>query len=52
MRKHCSPDIQIKAAGGIRKLDDMLRVIEIGVTRIGASATESIMNEAKLRSTP
>lgn len=46
MRKQCSPLIQIKAAGGIRKLDDVLRVRELGVTRIGATATEEIINEA------
>ena len=46
MRKQCSSLIQIKAAGGIRKLDDVLRVRELGVTRIGATATEEIINEA------
>jgi deoxyribose-phosphate aldolase len=47
MRKHCSPEIEVKAAGGVRTLDDVLRVKEIGVTRIGTSATESILTEAK-----
>ena len=46
MRKHCPDFIQIKAAGGIRTLDDMLRVLNLGVTRIGASATGSILGEA------
>jgi deoxyribose-phosphate aldolase len=49
MRKNCSPGVQIKAAGGIRTLDDLLRVREIGVTRIGATATENILEEAKKR---
>jgi deoxyribose-phosphate aldolase len=49
MRKHCSPSVQIKAAGGIRSLDDLLRVKELGVTRIGATATENILKEAKRR---
>lgn len=49
MRKHCSPEVQVKAAGGVRTLDDVLRVKEIGVTRIGASATESILAEARRR---
>jgi hypothetical protein len=31
------------------KLDDVLRVRELGVTRIGATATEEIINEAKSR---
>ena len=46
MRQVCSPDIRVKAAGGIRTLDDVLRVRELGVTRIGASATGAIMIEA------
>lgn len=49
MRANCSPSIQIKAAGGIRNLDDLLRVRLLGVTRIGATATESILEEAKRR---
>jgi len=49
MRKHCSPEVQVKAAGGVRTLDDVLRVREIGVTRIGASATEAILTEARRR---
>jgi len=49
MRKQCSASVQIKAAGGIRKLDDVLRVRDLGVTRIGATATENIINEAKSR---
>lgn len=28
MRKHCSPEVQVKAAGGVRILDDVLRVKE------------------------
>jgi deoxyribose-phosphate aldolase len=49
MRNHCSPGIQIKAAGGIRTLDQILRMHELGVTRIGATATVAIMNEAQKR---
>jgi deoxyribose-phosphate aldolase len=49
MRKHCSPEVQVKAAGGVRTLDDVLKVKRIGVTRIGASATESILAEARRR---
>ncbi len=49
MRKVCLPHIQIKAAGGIRSLDDVLRVLEIGVTRVGLSATEAILAEAVKR---
>jgi deoxyribose-phosphate aldolase len=49
MRKTCLPSIQIKAAGGVRTLDDMLRVRALGVTRVGATATEAILAEAKKR---
>lgn len=46
MRKHTAPHIQIKAAGGVRTLDDLLMVRGLGVTRIGATATKAILNEA------
>lgn len=46
MRQHCSEDIQIKASGGIRNLKDMLSFIEAGATRIGASATAAIIDDA------
>jgi deoxyribose-phosphate aldolase len=38
--------LEVKAAGGIRTLDDLLHVMSLGVTRIGATATVSIMEEA------
>jgi len=44
MRKHSAPAVQVKAAGGVRTLDDVLRVRALGVTRIGATATEAILN--------
>jgi deoxyribose-phosphate aldolase len=46
MRDNCLPLIQIKAAGGIRTLKDLLRVKNLGVTRIGATATKEIISEA------
>ncbi len=46
MRRECLPSIQIKAAGGVRTLDDLLRVRSLGVTRVGATATEEILTEA------
>ena len=49
MREYTSASVQIKAAGGVRNLDDLLRVRELGVTRVGATATETILEEAKLR---
>lgn len=52
MRAHCSEKIQIKAAGGIRTLDELLRARAAGATRIGASATETILSEAVKRGFP
>ena len=49
MRKHSGEDVEIKAAGGVRTLDDLLRVRSFGVTRIGATATEAILEDAKSR---
>ncbi|KAL1964280.1 hypothetical protein VTN77DRAFT_7100 [Rasamsonia byssochlamydoides] len=49
MRKTCSPNVQIKAAGGVRTLDDLLRVRALGVTRVGATAAVAILEEAKRR---
>jgi deoxyribose-phosphate aldolase len=49
MRSMCIESIQVKAAGGVRTLDDVLRVRALGVTRVGATATESILAEARNR---
>jgi deoxyribose-phosphate aldolase len=49
MRQHSKPDVQVKAAGGVRTLDDLLHVMSLGVTRIGATATIAIMEEAGKR---
>ncbi len=49
MRQHSAPSIQIKAAGGVRTLDDLLLVRSLGVSRIGATATEAIIGEARRR---
>jgi deoxyribose-phosphate aldolase len=46
MRSSCLHTVQIKAAGGIRTLDEVLRFRSLGVTRIGATATETILREA------
>jgi deoxyribose-phosphate aldolase len=45
MKTHCSPEVNIKAAGGIRTLNDMLKAIDAGATRIGATATAAILEE-------
>jgi deoxyribose-phosphate aldolase len=49
MRKYSPPTVQVKAAGGIRDLDALLRVRALGVTRCGATSTASILNEARRR---
>lgn len=38
LRRHISPDIRIKAAGGIRTFEQAQALIEAGADRIGASA--------------
>lgn len=47
MRTHSSPDVEVKAAGGVRTLEDLLAVKAIGVTRVGATATIAIIEAAK-----
>jgi deoxyribose-phosphate aldolase len=49
MRKHSGPGVQVKAAGGVRTLDDLIHVKELGVTRIGATSTAAIIDEARKR---
>ena len=49
MRRHCPASVQIKAAGGVRTLDDLLLVRSVGVSRIGATATQVILEEARRR---
>jgi deoxyribose-phosphate aldolase len=49
MRLHCPAAVQIKAAGGVRTLDDLLTVRSIGVSRVGSTATQAILEEAKAR---
>ena len=46
MRQTVGPDIGVKAAGGIRTYADAIKMIEVGATRIGASASVKIMQEA------
>ena len=49
MRANTSPHIEVKAAGGVRTLDALLAVMELGVTRIGATATQTILEDFKAR---
>ena len=45
MRQSVSDRVEVKAAQGVRRLQDALEVIEIGVTRFGVSRTERLMRE-------
>jgi deoxyribose-phosphate aldolase len=49
MRANTSPQVQVKAAGGVRTLDALLAVMCLGVTRIGATATKTILDDFKSR---
>ncbi len=49
MRRHSPPHVQIKAAGGVRDLDTLLAVRAIGVSRVGATRTESMLEECRKR---
>lgn len=49
MRANCSPRVQVKAAGGIRDLDALIRARDLGVTRVGASATAALLDEYRRR---
>ena len=44
-----SRDVLVKAAGGIRTLDGLLEVMSIGVRRIGATRTESMLEDYNAR---
>ena len=45
MRRVTSPHVQIKAAGGVRTLDDLIAVMNLGVTRIGATQTKAMLDD-------
>jgi deoxyribose-phosphate aldolase len=49
MRKVVGPGIGVKAAGGIRSYEDAQRMIAAGASRLGASASVRIMQEAGVR---
>jgi deoxyribose-phosphate aldolase len=49
MRRASPPQVQVKAAGGVRTFDRLLAVRALGVSRVGATATKVILDEAKKR---
>ena len=50
LMRECSPAwVQVKAAGGVRTFEKLLEVRAIGVTRVGATATKQILDDAKAK---
>src|SRR5215831_20963506 len=49
MRRHSPEHVQVKAAGGVRDLDRLLKVRSLGVTRIGSTRTATQLNDCKTR---
>jgi deoxyribose-phosphate aldolase len=49
MKAHVSDRVEVKAAGGVRDLDGLMRVRELGATRCGASATMAMLDEYRRR---
>jgi deoxyribose-phosphate aldolase len=49
MRKYSGPNVQVKCAGGVRTLNDLLKMKAAGATRSGATATIAMLEEAKKR---
>ncbi len=47
MRLTVGPQIGVKAAGGIRTLEDFRKMVDAGATRIGASASVKIVEAAR-----
>ena len=49
MKRSVGPQVEVKAAGGVRTLDQLLAVRETGASRSGATATDTILDEARRR---
>jgi len=49
MRKHTGPKVQVKAAGACSTLDAVLKVREMGVTRVGTGQSAKIVEDARVR---
>jgi deoxyribose-phosphate aldolase len=47
MLDNVSGDVQVKAAGGVRDLETLIKVKEMGVTRVGASKTAVMLDPAR-----
>lgn len=49
MRKHSPASVQVKAAGGVRDLDTLLKVRALGVTRVGSTRTATQLDDLRTR---
>lgn len=49
MRANVSSNVQVKAAGGVRDLDALIHVRDLGTTRCGATATAQMLDEYRKR---
>jgi deoxyribose-phosphate aldolase len=49
MREHSPAHVQVKAAGGVRTYEKLLEVRALGVSRVGATATRQILEEARAK---
>src|SRR5215472_430602 len=49
MRASVSPKVQVKAAGGVRDLDSLIKVRDLGASRCRASATKEMLDEYRKR---
>ena len=49
MRKHAPPHVQVKAAGGVRDIDTLVKVRELDVSRCGASRTKEMLDDLRQR---
>ena len=49
MRASCSPKVQVKAAGGVRDLDGLILVRDLGGSRCGATATAAMLDDYRQR---
>jgi deoxyribose-phosphate aldolase len=49
MRLSTSKKVQVKAAGGVRDLDTLIHVRDLGTTRCGATATAAMLDEYRRR---
>jgi deoxyribose-phosphate aldolase len=49
MRATVGPGVQVKASGGVRSLDTALTMLSAGATRLGTSASATILGELRAR---